>query len=189
MSLVSIKFLFYYATAAYAQTQGDARPMNERGPINAPVTVVEYCRYDSEVCARLNIVVTSVLREYENRVRFVFRYLPPTDAPDDSLEHRAAYAAGAQGQFWPMHDMLFANRGRTAATDLVAMAKQLRLDADKFRTDLESQAIRDAVEHDSEMAAQEGITVAPTFVVSGRRLTNVSNARDLRPAIQEALAH
>lgn len=187
--LVAITSVFWSVLAIYAQTHGDERPVNERGPADAPVSVVEYCRYDSEVCARLNIVITSVLREYEDRVRFIFRYLPPADARDDSVEHLAAYAAGAQGQFWPMHDMLFANRGRSAPTDLVAMAKQLRLDADKFRADLDSQAIRDAAKHDSATAAQEGITIAPTIVVNGRRLTNVSNARDLRPAIQEALGH
>lgn len=188
MSLLAITAFVCCVAAINAQTQGDARPVNERGPINAPVTVVEYCRYDSEVCARLNIVITSLLREHEDRVRFVFRYLPPTDAPDESLEHYATFAAGAQGQFWPMHDMLFANRGRTTPTDLVAMAKQLQLDIEKFRTDLSSQAIREAAKRDSEMAATEGITVAPTVVINGRRLTNVSNARDLRPAIQEALA-
>jgi protein-disulfide isomerase len=186
--LVAITSVAWSVTAIYAQSHDDERPVNERGPVDASVTVVEYCRYDSEVCARLNIVITSVLREYEDRVRFVFRYLPPADGPDDSVEHYATYAAGVQGQFWPMHDMLFANRGRTAPTDLVAMAKQLRLDAEKFRADLNSQVIRDAAKHDSEMAAEEGITIAPTVVVNGRRLTNVNNARDLRPAIQEALA-
>ena len=185
---MSITPLFYYAAATYAQNQGDARPVNERGPVNAPVTVVEYCRYDSDVCARLNIVITSLLREHEDRVRFVFRYLPPADAPDESLEHYATFAAGAQGEFWPMHDMLLANRGRTTPADLVAMAKQLQLDPEKFRTDLSSQPIREAAKRDSETAGAEGITVAPTVVINGRRLTNVSNARDLRPALQEALA-
>jgi len=185
-ALVAIATIAWSGASAYPQTQADGQPVNERGQAGAPVTVIEYCRYESGACARLNVVLTTVLRDYEDRVRFIFRYLPPADAPDVSFEYCAALAAGAQGQFWQMHDMLFANRGRTAPSDLLAMARQLRLDTERFRTDLNSQAIRDAAQREHEAAAAEGITVVPSVAVNGR-LTNVNTALELRAAIQEAL--
>jgi protein-disulfide isomerase len=176
--------------AAGLRAQDSApRPVNERGPSDAPVRIVEYCAYESEPCARLNVVLGSLLREFAGRVHFTFRYLPPADATGESLEHSAAFAAGAQNHFWEMHDLLFANRGHTSLSDVVAMAKQLGLDTDRFRSDLSGETIRAAAKRDSEAAVAEGITTAPTVVVNGRQLTNVTNARDLRPVIQEALAH
>lgn len=185
---LAITAIIVCAARMHAQ-QSDSRPVNERGPADAPVTIVEYCTYDSDPCARLNVVLNALLREHQDRVRFIFRCLPTGGPPRESLEDYAAFAAGTQGHFWEMHDLLLANRGRTTAADLVAMAKQLGLDTEKFRTDLTSQAIRDAAKRDSEIAATEGISDAPTVVINGRRFTNVSNARDLRPAIQEALGH
>jgi protein-disulfide isomerase len=185
---VALAVAILAASAAFAHLQtGDERPVNERGRADAAVTVIEYCNYDSDACARLHIVLITILRDYQDRVRLVFRYLPPPEGPDGSLERNAAFAAGAQGRFWEMHDMLFANRGRTTPADLLAMARQLRLDVNKFRADLNSPAIQDAAKRESEVAAAEGITEAPTVVINGQRLTNVGQARELRGAIQEAL--
>ena len=174
------------AVWAYLQEQ-DPRPVNERGPANAPVTVVEYCEYGSQACAQLNVVVNGVMRDYQERVRFVFHYLSPPEAKEP-LQQYAAFAAGAQGHFWEMHDMLFANQDRASLSDLVGMAKQLRLDADKFRSDLSSQNIRDAARQDRAIATAEGVTAAPTVVIDGRRLSTINTARDLRVALQEARA-
>jgi protein-disulfide isomerase len=175
------------ATAAVATAQPAARPLNERGPSDAPVTVVESCSYDSEACSRLDMVLDAVLAELGDRVRFVFRHVAADDTPAATLRFRAALAAGQQGQFWAMHDLLMANRQHGTRADVLAMAHQLGLDAERFRVDLDSAATIAAADAGHEAAVPAG-AAAPALIVNGRSLAVTSEAKDIRAAIRLALA-
>jgi protein-disulfide isomerase len=171
---------------AQTDTPG-AAPVNERGPSNAPVAVVEYCTYESDACAQLEVIVNVLAVEFGDRVRFVFRHVPSAQTAAASLRYRAALAAGAQGRFWPMHDMLLANRERASLEDVLAMASQLGLEGARFRADLDSPSIAAAAKQDSDEAASKGITATPTVIVNGRTLPSVQDAREVRAAIRQAL--
>jgi protein-disulfide isomerase len=176
------------ATAAIATAQPPPRPVNERGPAEAPVTVVEFCTYDSEACSRLDIVLGGLLAEFGDRVRLVFRHVPADDTPAASLRYRAALAAGQQGQFWPMHEILMDNRSHATAADIPAMARQLDLDAERFKTDLDSAETMAAAKSDQDAAAAQNVSTTPALIVNGRAVAAIAEAKDVRAAIQRALA-
>jgi protein-disulfide isomerase len=187
-SVVISLLLVLLATDSVATPQQAARPLNERGPVDAPVTVVEFCTYDSEACSRLDIVLDAVLLEFGDRVRFVFRHVPADDTLAASLRYRAAMAAGQQGQFWPMHQLLMANRQHATRADVLAMAHQLGLDAERFRADLDSAETIAATETGQDDAAVQAGAAAPALIVNRRSLAVTSEARDIRAAIRLALA-
>jgi len=184
----SLSALAYVAAASVVMAQPQGRPVNERGPADAPVTVVEVCSYGSEACSRLDIVVSGVLDEFGERVRLVFHHVAVDDTPAGSLRYRAALSAGRQGQFWPMHDLLMANRQRATRADILAMAHQLGLDADQFRVGLDSADTIAEAETGQDQAAVQPGAAAPALIVNGRSLAVTSEARDVRAAIQLALA-
>lgn len=78
------------------------------GPADAPVTILEYCEFQSEVCLLMAQTVAELMRNYEGNVRFVFRPFPLPDLFDKSdAALLAAFAANEQGKFWEMYDLLF----------------------------------------------------------------------------------
>lgn len=174
------------ATAAIATAQPAARPLNERGPSDAPVTVVEFCGYDSEACSRLDIVLEAVLPEFGDRVRFVFRHVPADDTPAASLRYRAALAAGQQGQFWPMHGLLMANRQHATAADIPLMARQLGLEPQRFQSDLDGAAAVAAAASDRDAARALNLAATPALLINGRLVSAGFDATSLRAAIRGA---
>ena len=177
--------LVLLASAGTASAQPPRQPVNERGPSDAPITVQEFCTYDSEACSRLQIVLENVLAEFADRVRVVFRHVPADDTPAGSLRYRAALAAGEQGQFWPMHDLLMANRQHATAVEIPMMAHQLGLDSDRFRSDIDSaEAIAAAASARDEARAQN-VSTTPSVIVNGRPAA--VDVKGLRTAIRAAL--
>jgi protein-disulfide isomerase len=175
------------AAGSVATAQPAARPLNERGPADAPVTVVESCTYEPEACSRLDIILDAVLPEFGDRVRFVFHHVPADDTPAASLRYRAALAAGQQGQFWPMHELLMANRQHATAADLHLMARQLGLEPGRFRSDLDGAAAFAAAASDRDAARALNLAATPALLVNGRLGTAAFDATSLRAVIRAAL--
>jgi protein-disulfide isomerase len=170
---------------AAAQQSSDA--VNERGPATADVTIIEFCTYESEACSRLGVIMDVMLHEFHDRVRLVFHGVPADGTSGASYRYRAALAAGNQGRFWDMHQLLLSNRDRATETDVVAMANQLGLDLARFGADLASLEIATAVLRDKNEAASQGITSTPAVFINGRPLATFKEAKDLRAAILQAL--
>ncbi|HRF25482.1 MAG TPA: thioredoxin domain-containing protein, partial [Chitinophagaceae bacterium] len=81
------------------------------GKIDAPVTLTEFGEYENEDCAKANEVVKQLLEAYDGKIRFQFRHFPLTLIHQRSLKaSESAVAAGQEGKFWEMHNILFANR-------------------------------------------------------------------------------
>lgn len=158
------------------------RPVNELGPADAPITVIEYCAYAEVACAHLDAVLMGVLKDYPTSVRFVFRAVVVDDTPQASLRFRAAVAAGEQQHFWDMHSMLFANRERDTVDDVRGMAQQLGLDLARFDHEIDSEDTLAAVAGSRQAAAADGVETVPAFRLNGRTLA-VRTAKDLRDAL------
>ena len=140
-----------------------------RGPIDAPVTVVEYGDFECPYCGQAEPVVRELLRDFGD-VRYVWRHLPLTDVhPHAQLAAEAAEAAAAQGAFWEMHDLLLANQKALEPSDLVAYAVGLGLDLERFDKDLREQYGAARVAEDVEGADLSAVSGTPTFFVNGRR--------------------
>src|SRR4029077_15523944 len=107
-----------------------------RGPVDAPVTVVEYGDFDCPFCGQAEPVLRELLGDFTD-VRYVWRHLPLTDVHVHAqLAAEAAEAVADQGAFWEMHDLLLDHQDALNADDLIRYAEQLGLDVERFANDL-----------------------------------------------------
>ncbi len=149
-------------------------PVSERdhaaGPEDAPVTLVEYGDYECPYCGMAYPIVKRAQQDLGNRLRFVFRNFPLAEShPHARLAAEAAEAAGAQGKFWEMHDMLYEHQDALEAEDLMGYAKSLGLDVPKFAHDLEAGTYTKRVRDDFRNGVRSGVNGTPTFFVNGSR--------------------
>ena len=140
------------------------------GPDDAPVTLVEYGDYECPYCGMAYPIVKRAQQELGSRLRFIFRNFPLAEShPHARLAAQAAEAAGAQGKFWEMHDMLFEHQDALEAEDLLSYAKSLGLDTAQFARDLEAGTYAKRVRDDFRNGVGSGVNGTPTFFVNGNR--------------------
>jgi len=131
-----------------------------RGPADAPL-VIEYADFECPYCAALH------LRLQARSLRRVFRHFPVrTSHPRAWPAACATEAAGLQGSFWEMHDLLFADQARLEDPHLWDRAERLGLDMTRFEHDRRSEAIRDRVRRDFESGVRAGVVTTPTLFLS-----------------------
>jgi Na+/H+ antiporter NhaA len=156
-----------------------------RGPVDAAVTVVEYGDFQCPYCGQAEPAVRDVLGDAD--VRFVWRHLPLTDVhPDAHLAAQAAEAAGEQGRFWEMHDLLLAHPDHLRKPELVSYAEQLGLDVARFQKQLYAHAFIARVAQDVESADLSEVSGTPTFFVNGQRQYGAFDPASLTSAVAAA---
>lgn len=128
-----------------------------------------------------------MLREFEGQVRLVLKDLPLAIHALARPAAEAARCAGAQGQYWPYRERLFAEQPRFEPADLVRYAVDLGLDGEAFARCLEARTYAGAVERDVAQARALGITSTPTFLVNGLVMVGDHPAENFRAVIVEAL--
>ncbi|CAN5650229.1 thioredoxin domain-containing protein [soil metagenome] len=143
------------------------------GDPNAPVTLVEYADFQCTACAQMNADgMPSLLQEYVATGKVALTFVPNSilgEESDAAIE--AALCANDQGQFWPMHNALFANQdgennGAFSSDRLQAMAKNIGLDLDQFSNCMDANTHAGEIQNYHATAQQEGISSAPTFVLN-----------------------
>jgi Na+/H+ antiporter NhaA len=140
-----------------------------RGPMEAPVTVVEYGDFQCEYCGRAEPVVRELLRDFGD-VRYVWRHLPLSDVhPNAQLAAEAAEAAAIQGAFWEMHDLLLDNQDALEPMNLMGYAEKLGLDAERFTNDVREHEGAARIAEDVDSADISGVSGTPTFFINGQR--------------------
>ena len=151
-----------------------------RGPVGAPLELVEYGDYECPFCGRATGAVDLVRERFGDELRYVFRHLPQPDVhPRAELAAEAAEAAAAQGAFWRMHDQLYAHQDELEPADLVEHAEALGLDLERFSRDLGTGEYAARVRHDVASAQASGAEGTPTFFVNGTRVTGRYDAEAL----------
>jgi Na+/H+ antiporter NhaA len=157
-----------------------------RGPVDAPVTVVEYGDFECPYCGMAEPVVRELLRDFGD-VRYVWRNLPLNDVhPNAQLAAEAAETAADQGAFWEMHDLLFAHQDALRPDDLIDYAEQLGLDVERFTDDLREHAHTARVAEDVDSADLSGVSGTPTFFINGRRHHGAYDINTLSAAVRAA---
>jgi formate-nitrite transporter family protein len=149
-------------------------PVSERdhivGPDDAAVTLVEYGDFECPYCGMAHPIVKTAQRELGGQLRFVFRHFPLAEAhPHARIAAQAAEAAGAQGRFWEMHDMLFEHQDALEPEDLIGYAELLGLDTAQFARELEAGMYEKRVRDDFRSGVRSGVNGTPTFFVNGDR--------------------
>jgi protein-disulfide isomerase len=133
----------------------------------APVSLVMYGDYESDVCSKANIVVNQLLEKYEGKVKFNFRHFPLTRIHQRS--HKAAEAsvgAAQEGKFWPMHNLLFEHRRRLGTISLKEYAKEAGVTDKNFLTKLVDSVYGWSVRADLLEGADKGIKDVPVFYIN-----------------------
>jgi Na+/H+ antiporter NhaA len=154
------------------------------GPVDAPLTLVEYADFECPFCAKATGVAREVLEHYGDRLRYVFRHLTlPEVHPHAELAAAAAEAAAAQGRFWEMNTMLFANAEELELADLAGYAGQLGLDVEEFLRDIDEQRHAARIREDVASAEASGARGTPTFFIGTRRHIGPWDAQSLIEAL------
>jgi protein-disulfide isomerase len=158
-----------------------------RGSDKAPVSVLLFCDFESFPCARSASVLASLLGKNKD-MRLIFKHAPAPTNANASLAHEAALAAGAQGKFWEMHDLLFENQTKLSRADLMDYAMQLSVNVAAFQRALDNHIYRPIIERDLAEARALGVTTTPTLFVNGRRLVGPQSFASLEAVVDSVLA-
>ncbi|MBK9314943.1 MAG: thioredoxin domain-containing protein [Acidobacteria bacterium] len=158
-----------------AATPGSATAVNSS---NGVVVVEEFGDYQCPPCGAMHPDLKKIKAEYGDRIRFIFRHFPLSQIhPNARAAANAAVAAGKQGKFWEMHNLLYENQAIWAeAPDLtpiaVNFARQLGLNTAQFAQDMNGTAVSAEVYGDYQRGISMGVTGTPTIFLDGQQLTN-----------------
>jgi len=142
-----------------------------RGPANAPVTIVEFSDFQCPPCGESRALVKQVLAAYPNDVKLVYKTLPLVSIHPNALgAAKAAVAAGKQGKFWEMHDVLYENQDALDADKLPDYAAKAGLDVERWKRDMASPEVQQQIGAEMREARDNGIDSTPTFIVNGKQM-------------------
>ena len=141
-----------------------------QGAPDAKYTFVEYGDYECPKCGILFQAICQLRAAQGDRLRLVFRHYPFSGIhPHAQQSAEAAEAAGAQGRFWEMHDLLFANQSALETRDLYRYADHLSLDMHRFRDELKHRVYEQYVREDFRRGVANGVYGTPGLFINGVR--------------------
>jgi protein-disulfide isomerase len=162
---------------------------HRQGRRNAPLTLVEYGDYECPYCGAAQPTVHQVRQRLADRLCFVFRHFPLTRIhPHAAQAAEAAEAAGAQGQFWEMHETLFAQQNALDEPQLLQYAERLGLDRPRFERELAAHTYAGRVREDFLSGVRSGVNGTPSFYINGVRHDDSFDTETLLTALQRAIA-
>ncbi len=165
-----------------------------RGNPNAPVTMEEFGDFQCPPCGSFAAFAGELLKEYDSRLRIVFRHFPLAAHEHAREASLAAEAAGLQGHFWEMYDVLYREQAAwSKAPDtrelFESYAGTIGLNVDQFKKDLDGEQAKARVDSDQARAESLGINVTPTIYINGQPVDpKDKNPEGVRAAINAALA-
>jgi protein-disulfide isomerase len=159
-----------------------------RGPDDATVTLVEYGDLECPYCGQAEPVIRELLSDF-GELRYVWRHLPLNDVhPHAQVAAEAAEAAGAQGRFWDMHDLLLQQQDDLGIKSLIRAAGTLGLDTDAFSEFLRKRKGAGHIAEDVESADLSGVSGTPSFFINGQRHQGAYDIDTLSKAVRLARA-
>ncbi|MDP2676950.1 MAG: thioredoxin domain-containing protein [bacterium] len=165
-----------------------------KGERTARVTIIEYADFQCPACKAYYPVVKSLSKEFSGSdVAFVLRHFPLRSIHANAeSSSRAAEAAGLQGKFWGMHDLLFERQGdweklRDPKDTFKAYAQEIGIDVARFESDMDSDAVKDAVNAGFASGISAGVNSTPSFFINGNYISNPANIDEFRTHITNAL--
>ncbi|WP_373045561.1 thioredoxin domain-containing protein [Vulgatibacter sp.] len=159
-----------------------------KGPENAPVTIVAFSDFECPFCSRVNPTIEQVMKEYDGKVKFVFRDYPLPFHAKAPKASEAAHCAEEQGKFWEMHDVLFANQKALEVTDLKKHAGTIAgIDQAKFDACLDSDKHAETVKKNMEAGEEAGVQGTPAFFVNGTPLSGALPFEEFKKVIDSEL--
>jgi protein-disulfide isomerase len=165
-------------SARIALTQPDSARDHIYGSVDGSIKLLEYGDYECPFCAEAQPIVKEIQRRLGDDLLFAFRNFPLANIhPHSEHAAEAAEAAGAQGNFWGMHDLLFENQRALEDEDLAVYATELGLDQTRLIREVASSAYAPRIREDFKSGVRAGVNGTPTFFINGKRY---DGARDLK---------
>ncbi|PYL02442.1 MAG: hypothetical protein DME32_06450 [Verrucomicrobia bacterium] len=167
--------------------------MHARGPVQAPVTLEEFGDFQCPPCGMISGPLLEIEKDYGPKLRVIFRNFPFPNHQHALEAAHAAEAAGLQGRYWEMHDLLYKEQATwSKAPDVnqlfVSYARILGLEMDRFETDIAGPTVKARVTADQERGKSLGVTATPSIFINNQGVPPKSlNPTALRAAIDEAL--
>jgi protein-disulfide isomerase len=159
-----------------------------QGSAAAPVVLVEYGDYECPGCLNAWPIMQQLQSEFGPKLAFVFRHYPQSSIhPHASAAAQAAEAAGVQGRFFEMHDLLYAHQHDLDSLDLTHLALQLGLEIYRFQSSLEDEKLARKIREDFASGQASGVKGTPTFFLNGRRYRGPSEAKAMEAEIKSLL--
>ncbi|HET7445607.1 MAG TPA: DsbA family protein [Solirubrobacterales bacterium] len=156
-----------------------------RGERGAELELVMFGDFQCPFCLGAQSILRRVRDRLGDRLTFAFRHLPiPEKHPLAPLAAQASEAAGAQGRFWEYHDALFAAQPRLSRETMIAVARDLDLDADRLAAEIDAEAYAERIARDLASAMASGATGTPTFFTNGLRHPGAYDAASLIEALE-----
>ena len=168
---------------------------NVKGNREAKVVLMEYSDFECPACRSYYLVVRQIMEEYGDRVAFVYRHFPLTGIHANAeFAARAAEAAGKQGKFWEMHDLLFEkqsewSKSAKAPEMFESYAKLLDLNVEQFVIDWKSKEVKNFVSAQRVHSLKSGLQGTPTFFINGKQIQNPDSVEQFRKIISEAISN
>ena len=165
-----------------------------KGNKNAKVTVVEFSDFQCPFCSRVEPTVAQVMKDYGDKIKFVWRNMPlpmHADAPLAAQAALEAYKQKGDAGFWKMHDTLYQNQQTQDGLKRPALenyAQQQGLDMTKFKAALDSQSHKAEVDADAKMGSDEGISGTPAFIINGYFINGAQPYENFKKALDKALS-
>lgn len=165
-----------------------------RGNRTASTTLMEYSDFQCPACGAYYPILKQLHQEFGNELRFVYRHFPLRQIHFNAeLAARAAEAAGKQGKFWEMHDMIFENQKEwsergSARNAFIQYAQSLGLDVERFKSDMDAKETKQKVSADYNGGVGFGVNSTPTFFLNGEKLRNPGSYEEFKAVIQAGLA-
>jgi protein-disulfide isomerase len=171
-----------------AASKVDFRPDDPaRGAKNAKVTIVLFSDFQCPFCSRVEPTLKQLEEAYKNDVRIVWKHQPLPFHPNALPAAEAAEAAREQGKFWPMHDLMFANQQQLSPASYEAWARQIGLDAGKFKASVESHRNQARIEEDVKLGNSVGASGTPTLFVNCRQIVGAQPYDRFKLMVDEEL--
>ena len=163
-----------------------------KGNRDAQVVLIEYSDFQCPACAFYYPLLKNLTEEFGDKIAMVYRHFPLPNHQNAKPAAYAAEAAGRQGKFWEMHDMIFENQEewqckRSADEVFLTYAKTLNLDEDQFKADFASREIKEKVDNAYRNATGLGLNSTPTFFLNGTKIANPRNYDELKSTITQAI--
>ena len=163
-----------------------------KGLKDAKVQIVEFSDFQCPACAAADPIVKKINQDYADRIYFVYRHFPLPQHKNAVTASLASEAAGKQDKFWEMHDLLFEKQDAWAeqnnAKDIfISYAKDLGLNEDQFKSDLDDQSLKDKINADSIDGERLNVNSTPTFYINGSKYTGSLGYEQMKSVIDSQL--
>jgi len=161
-----------------------------KGPKNAPVTIVEWSDFQCPFCSRAQPTLQQIMKEYQGKVRLVWKNQPLSFHPNAMPAAEAAMAAYQQGndKFWAMHDRFFEKQNELSPAYYEQVAREIGLDVPKWKAAVESRSSQAAIQGDMVAGNTVGANGTPTFFINGRKLVGAMPFESFKAVIDAELS-